>query len=84
MCIGTLVQHKHICVVSIGLIRARLEGTRRASGRVLAYLDSHCEATVGWLEPLVATVIQVGIYTCIHVQFVIIILVQEPYSLTGY
>lgn len=40
----------------LGLIRAKLEGARVAVGEIVVFLDSHCEANVGWLEPLVARI----------------------------
>eukprot|EP00045_Choanoeca_perplexa_P013448 m.152584 g.152584 ORF g.152584 m.152584 type:complete len:684 (+) comp16362_c1_seq1:110-2161(+) len=38
----------------LGLIRARLLGADHATGEYMIFLDSHCEANLGWIQPLLA------------------------------
>ncbi|PAV83850.1 hypothetical protein WR25_19589 [Diploscapter pachys] len=40
----------------LGLIRAKLMGARAATGDVLIFLDAHCEANTGWIEPILARI----------------------------
>eukprot|EP00795_Rhopilema_esculentum_P014777 gene14777-5883_t len=40
----------------VGLTQARMIGADNAVGDVLVFLDSHCEATFGWLEPMLARI----------------------------
>lgn len=41
-----------------GLIKARILGFQHSKGAVVTFLDSHCEVTDGWLEPLLDRIAQ--------------------------
>lgn len=42
----------------IGLVQARIDGSNLAKADILVFLDSHCEAHIGWLEPLVHSLVK--------------------------
>ncbi|VDP29157.1 unnamed protein product [Soboliphyme baturini] len=41
-----------------GLMRSRIIGVEAAQSKILVFLDSHCECTKGWLEPLLERILE--------------------------
>ncbi|KAH8256257.1 hypothetical protein KR026_012035 [Drosophila bipectinata] len=52
-----MVKH-HRLDTQVGLMKARVTGAQLALADVLVFLDSHVEVTHGWLEPLIAPILE--------------------------
>nr|CAD7193857.1 unnamed protein product [Timema douglasi] len=55
----------------LGLIRAWLMTTRHSTAPILTYLDSYCECTGGWLEPLLDRITRNSTtFVCLRIDFI--------------